>query len=254
MMKSNSILLIIALTLFCSSAIAQSKWSVGFQGGRSQLIPFNGDTFKQLEEYEAAGMGGVNFQLYGKFWIKENFALYAGGGINNLVTGYRFNGLRRASGTNKGSEVQYFMGTEYNIKFGESGFGILGRFSFAIMGNNGSKRGKSSFESEEGIPWIGQVEVDPLSGGVDDGMVYLKKGEFSNSSSRFLMHLRPEIGFYKDFKKHRIMISAMYAQALERDFKVDQYLDLTYRGERRTAFHRFGGHYGAIFVGYEFRF
>jgi len=253
-MKRNESIFIIVMTLFCSPAIAQSKWSVGFQGGRSQLVGHDSNTFRQLEEYDAVGMGGVNFQIYGKFRIKENLALYAGGGINNLVTGHRFDGFKRANGSNKGSEVQYFVGTEYNLKFGESGFGLLGRFSFAIMGNNGSHRGVSSFESAEGIRWLGRVEVDPVSGDIDDGVVYLKKGEFSNSSARFLMHLRPEIGFYKDIKKHRITVSAMFAQAPKRDFRINQYLDLTYRGERRTASHRFGGHYSAILVGYEFRF
>jgi len=253
-MKRNVSLLIIALSLMCGSAIAQSKWSVGFQGGRSQLVGHDGNSFKQLVEYDAVGIGGVNFQLFGKFRVKENLAFYAGIGINNLVTGYRFDGPRRASGSNEGSEIQLFLGTEYNLKFGESGFGLLGRFSVAMTGNNGAHRGSSSFESEEGLPWVGSVEVDQLSGDIDDGRVYLKNGEFSNSSAQFMLHLRPEIGFYKDIKKHRITVTAMFAQAPARDFRINQYLDLTYRGERRTAYHRFGGHYSAILVGYEFRF
>jgi hypothetical protein len=253
-MKRNVSLLIIALSLMCGSAIAQSKWSVGFQGGRSQLVGHEGNSFKQLVEYDAVCMGGVNFQLYGKFRVKENLAFYAGGGINNLVTGYRLDAIKRSRGSNKGSEIQLFLGTEYNLKFGESGFGLLGRFSVAMTGNNGAHIGLSSFEIEEGILWAGSIDVDQLSGDIDDGVIYLKKVEFSNSSAQFMLHLRPEIGFYKDIKKHRIMVTAMFAQAPARDFRINQYLDLTYRGERRTAYHRFGGHYSAILVGYEFRF
>lgn len=254
-MRKIFILIILGFGYINNWAIAQSKWSLGFQAGRTQLVGYTGTSYEQNFDFEAQGMGGVNIQVYGKFNITEKVSILAGGGINNLVSGTRFYGERRNNLGTKGVTPQFFAGFDYNIPFGKSGFGLMPRLTFALTGSNATNKGGNVYVFGPGEFSLGGLEIfNAKTGGYEDRNIYLRELEISASDYKFIHHIRPEISFYKISGHHRISLAAVWAFAPDRDFYIEEYNYLEFKGNRHTAFHRFGGHYTALLLGYEFRF
>lgn len=233
----------------------ESKWSVGFQAGRTQLIGFTGMSYEQIPGFEAQGMGGVNMQIYGRYNVYNRVSVFASGGINNLVSGMRFEGNRGRNFGTRGVTPQYFVGMDYDLPFGRSGFGVISRLAYGITGSNARQLDGVRYQMyEDGAPVIGSSITDQLTGNVEDRSIYMKIVEISASDYRFIYHFRPELSLYKKIDRHQFSLSAVFAIAPERNFYTERHLDLSFKGNRHTAYHHFGGHYTALLFGYEFRF
>lgn len=232
-----------------------SKWSVGIQAGRTQLVGYNGLSFDHLESFEAQGMGGVNIQVYGRFNFYKRASVFASGGINNLVSGMRFQGERGKNFGTSGVTPQYFVGIDYDIPFGKSGYGIISKLAYGITGSNARDKNLVRYTmEEEGFPAIGTIVVHPLTGERQDLLVYFKDVQLFASEYKFIYHFRPELSLYKKYDRHQFSLSVVYAFAPNRDFYTENFYDLEFKGNRHTAYHHFGGHYTALLFGYEFRF
>jgi len=246
---------ILVFTLLSQFSPAQSKWSLGLQAGRTQLVGHTSISFEQIPEFEAQGLGGVNMLLYGKFHIHEKVSIFAGGGINNLVSGMKFQGARGNNITTRGVKTQYFIGLDYDLPFGNSGFGLMPRMTFGMTGSNAVHRNGFVYLAEEGeFPILGWFIQDELTGAIEDRLIYVRELKIFASDYKFIHHIRPEISVYKKFGPHRISVSAIWALATDRDYYREEYRHLEFKGNRHTANHHFGGHYTALLFGYEFRF
>jgi hypothetical protein len=255
MERKLSITIIFVLFLSVISIAQDSKWSLGFQAGRTQLIGFTRGSFQQIPDFEAQGMGGVNIQLYARYNVYKRVSVYASGGINNLVSGMRFQGKRGRNFGTKGVTPQYFVGIDYDIPFGESGFGVISRIAYGITGSNAREMNLDRYTSEnEGFPVIGSIAVDQLTGEREDLMIYIKDVQILASDYKFIYHIRPELSIYKKYGPHQFSISAVYALAPDRNFYTENFFHLEYKENRHTGSHHFGGHYTALLFGYEFRF
>lgn len=109
---STPVILLILLLLSTHAQSQDSKWSLGFQAGRTQLVGYSGIAFQQIEDFEAQGMGGVNIQLYGRYNFYKKVSVFASGGINNLVSGMRFQGERGRNFQTSGVTPQFFVGID----------------------------------------------------------------------------------------------------------------------------------------------
>lgn len=253
---------IINLTIIFSFAFIlcahpqDSKWSVGFQAGRTQLIGYTGISYEQIPEFEAQGMGGVNIQLYGRYNIYKKVSVYASGGINNLVSGMRFQGKRGRNFGTRGVTPQYFVGIDYDIPFGDSGFGVISKLAYGITGSNARDKNGARYQMyDDGPPVIGyRIIRDPLTENIEDRSIYMREVQIRASDYKFIYHVRPELSIYKKYDRHQFSISAVFALAPDRDFYTENHYHLEFKGNRHTAYHHFGGHYTALLFGYEFRF
>lgn len=257
MKEKLSTLLILSIFLFLNFEVhgQESKWSVGIQAGRTQLSGFTRIIYEPIPEFEAQGMGGINIQVYGRYNIYKKVSVFASGGINNLVSGMRFQGNRGKNFGTSGVTSQFFAGIDYDIPFGNSGFGILSKLAFGLTGSNAWEKNLERYTSEdEGFPVIGTIQVHPLTGEQKDALVYVKDVQISATEDKFIYHIRPELSFYKKYDRHQFSISAVYGFAPGRDFYTENFYDLEYKGNSHTAGHHFGGHYTALLFGYEFRF
>jgi hypothetical protein len=254
--RLSTLLVLLILFLLNIDAYSQdSRWSVGIQAGRTQLSGFTRIIYEPIPEFEAQGMGGVNIQVFGRYNLYKKVSIFASGGINNLVSGMRFQGERGSNFGTSGVTPQFFAGIDYDIPFGNSGFGILSKLAFGLTGSNAREKNLERYTSEdEGFPVIGSIQVHPLTGERKDALVYVKDVQLSASEYKFIYHIRPELSFYKKFDRHQISISAVYAFAPSRDFYTENFYELEYKGNSHTAGHHFGGHYTALLFGYEFRF
>lgn len=252
---STPVILLILLLLSTHAQSQDSKWSLGFQAGRTQLVGYSGIAFQQIEDFEAQGMGGVNIQLYGRYNFYKKVSVFASGGINNLVSGMRFQGERGRNFQTSGVTPQFFVGIDYDIPFGNSGFGIISKLAFGLTGSNARDKNLTRYTLEdEGFPVIGTIAVHPLTGEQEDLLVYIKDVQLSASEYKFIYHFRPELSLYKKYDRHQFSISAIFAFAPGRDFYTENFYLLEYKGNSHTAYHHFGGHYTALLFGYEFRF
>lgn len=256
MKRKLNLTIIFALFLSVISIAQDSKWSAGFQAGRTQLIGFTRVSYEQIPDFEAQGMGGVNIQFYGRYNIYKRVSVYASGGINNLVSGMRFQGKRGRNFGTRGVTPQYFVGIDYDIPFGDSGFGIISKIAYGITGSNARDKNMARYEMyDDGPPLIGYQWIeDELTGNFEDRSIYMREVRISASDYKFMYHIRPELSIYKKYERHQFSLSAVFALALGRDFYTENYLDLQFKGNRHTASHHFGGHYTALLFGYEFRF
>jgi hypothetical protein len=255
--KLSTLLVLLIFFLLNIDAYSQdSKWSVGIQAGRTQLSGFTRISYEQIPEFEAQGMGGINIQVYGRYNIYKKVSVFASGGINNLVSGMRFQGERGRNFQTSGVTPQFFAGLDYDIPFGNSGFGILSKLAFGITGSNANGKNLERYQmDEDDLPLIGYSTIrDEITGNVENRAIYLRDVEIVASENKFIHHIRPELSFYKKFDRHQFSISAVYAFAPSRDFYTENFYDLEYKGNSHTAGHHFGGHYTALLFGYEFRF
>lgn len=258
-MKKRLSVAVITFTLLLLSIHAHSqdsRWSVGIQAGRTQLLGFTRISYEQIPEFEAQGMGGVNFQVYGRYNIYKKVSVFASGGINNLVSGMRFQGKRGRNFQTSGVTPQFFGGIDYDIPFGNSGFGILSKLAFGITGSNATGKNRDRFQmAENEFPVIGYSTIrDEITGNIENRSIYIRDVEILASEYKFIYHIRPELSFYKIYDRHRFSISAVFALAPDRDFYTENFYHLEFKGNRHTASHHFGGHYTALLFGYEFRF
>ncbi|GEM_PF-723493 len=255
--KLRSSIVLLILLLFSIHAHSQnSKWSVGIQAGRTQLLGFTRISYEQIPEFEAQGMGGVNIQVYGRYNIYKRVSVFASGGINNLVSGMRFQGKRGRNFQTSGVTPQFFAGIDYDIPFGNSGFGILSKLAFGITGSNTEGKNLERYQmDEDGFPLIGYSTIrDEITGNIEDRAIYIRDVEIAASEDKFIHHIRPELSLYKKYNHHQFSISAVFALAPDRNFYTENYYHLEYKGNRHAASHHFGGHYTALLFGYEFRF
>jgi len=253
-MKRKLATIILILTLLSTYTQGQeSKWSLGIQAGRTQLIGYSDLSFAYLETLEAQGMGGVNIQLYGRFNFYKRASVFASGGINNMVSGMRFQGKRGRNFGTSGVTSQFFVGLDYEIPFGNSGFGIISKLAYGITGSNARELNLERYTMDEGFPVIGTIAVHPLTGEQEDLFVYIKDVQLSASEYKYIYHIRPELSIYKKYDRHQFSLSAIFALAPDRDFYTESYYHLEFKGGRHTANHHFGGHYTALLFGYEFR-
>jgi len=251
--KTGTFLLV--FTLLSQILPAQSKWSLGLQAGRTQLVGYTGISYEQIPEFEAQGHGGVNILIYGKFNIYKKASIFAGGGINNLVSGMKFQGKRGRNIGTKGVTPQYFIGFDYDLPFGVSGFGLMPRLTFGMTGSNAIRRNGFNYLNEQGeFPIIGWWIRDEHSGDIEDRQIYVRELKIFASDYKFIYQIRHEMNVYKRFGPHQISLSAIWAFAPDRDYYREEYRYLEFKGNRHTAYHRFGGHYTALLAGYEFRF
>lgn len=200
MKEKLSTLLILSIFLFLNFEVhgQESKWSVGIQAGRTQLSGFTRIIYEPIPEFEAQGMGGVNIQVFGRYNIYKKVSVFASGGINNLVSGTRFQGERGSNFGTSGVTSQFFAGIDYDIPFGNSGFGILSKLAFGLTGSNAWGKNLERYTSEnEGFPVIGTIQVHPLTGEQKDALVYVKDVQISATENKFIYHIRPELGFTK---------------------------------------------------------
>lgn len=257
MKKVKIKLTIIFLLIYLHEVVAQdSKWSMGFQAGRTQLIGYTGISYEQIPEFEAQGMGGVNIQLYGRYNLYKRVSIYGSGGINNLVSGMRFQGKRGRNFKTTGVTPQYFIGIDYDIPFGESGFGIISKIAYGMTGSNARDKNLARYQMyDDGPPVIGNNYIlDPLTDNIEDRAIYMREVRIRASDYKFIYHIRPELSLYKKYDRHQFSISAVFALAPDRNFYTEEHLSLEYKGNRHTAYHSFEGSYTALLFGYEFRF
>ncbi|MBA4302345.1 MAG: hypothetical protein C0433_19910, partial [Cyclobacterium sp.] len=64
---STLLVLLIFFLLNIDAYSQDSRWSVGIQAGRTQLLGFTRISYEQIPEFEAQGMGGVNIQVFGRY-------------------------------------------------------------------------------------------------------------------------------------------------------------------------------------------
>lgn len=255
-MKRKLATIILILTLLSTYTQGQeSKWSLGIQAGRTQLSGYTRISYEQIPEFEAQGMGGVNIQVYGRFNFYKRVSLFASGGINNLVSGMRFQGQRGNNFGTSGVTPQFFVGLDYEIPFGNSGFGIISKLAFGITGSNAWEKNRERYQMDEnGFPIIGYSTIrDEITGNIEDRSIYIRDVEVFASEYQFIHHIRPELSIYKKYNRHQFSVSAVFALAPDRDFYTESYYHLEFKGGRHTANHHFGGHYTALLFGYEFR-
>lgn len=256
MKRTLSLTIIFSFAFILCAQSQDSKWSLGFQAGRTQLIGFTGISYEQIPEFEAQGMGGVNIQLHGRYNLYKRVSVYASAGINNLVSGMRFQGERGRNFGTRGVTPQYFVGIDYDIPFGDSGFGMISRLAYGITGSNARDKDGARYQMyDDGPPVIGFWAIsDPLTENFEDRGIYMKEVRITASDYRFIYHFRPELSLYKKYNRHMFSISAVFALAPDRDFYTENHYHLVFKGNRHTAIHHFGGHYTALLFGYEFRF
>lgn len=253
---STLLVLLIFFLLNIDAYSQDSRWSVGIQAGRTQLLGFTRISYEQIPEFEAQGMGGVNIQVFGRYNLYKKVSIFASGGINNLVSGMRFQGERGRNFQTNGVSPQFFAGIDYDIPFGNSGFGILSKLAFGLTGSNATGKNRDRFQmAENEFPVIGYSTIrDEITGNIEDRSIYIRDVEIFASEYKFIHHFRPELSFYKKYNRHQFSISAVFALAPDRDFYTENFYHLEFKGNRHTAGHHFGGHYTALLFGYEFRF
>lgn len=256
-----SITFTLSLLLLFGVQAQDSKWSIGFQAGRTQLYGETQISYEQLSNLEAQGMGGINIQLYGRYNFYKRASVFATGGINHLVSGMRFNGKRGKNFQTSGETAQYFIGLDYDIPFGGSGFGLISKLAYGITGSNARDKDGNRFQWQGDSPLerstigIGDSHIlDPLTGAIEDRRVFLREFELLASKDKFIRHIRPELSLYKKYDRHQFSLSAVFALATNPSFYTEKHLHLKFKGNRNTARHHFGGHYTALLFGYEFRF
>lgn len=254
-----SLTITLSILLLLGAQAQDSKWSVGLQAGRTQLQGYTRISYEQIPNFEAQGMGGVNIQVYGRYNIYKRVSIFASGGINNLVSGMRFEGKRYRNFQTNGVTAQYFMGLDYDIPFGETGFGIISKLGVGLTGSNAEDKDGTKYKRQGDRPsggsGIGYSNIiDPLTGNLEDRSIYLNEFEISASKDKFIRHIRPELSLYKRYDRHQFSLSAVFALAPSRDFYTENHHNLEFKGKRHTASHHFGGHYTALLLGYEFRF
>lgn len=248
-MKSTIVLILFCLVIF--PAYSQSKISVGFQGGRSSLIPETVKGPNQLPNFKATGMGGVNMLVYGRYYFQPKWSVRAGGGIIGFGSAHTHDFVGRTPTGFRGVQPQIMTSLDYHLFFGESGFGVI--FSAGLNASRAHQYDNRSINSEEGYP------LTAIRGLNDDGEI-INKGvlghdvDYLYSKQKTLLHLRPEATLFKQFGRHKLLASFVYGYALKEPVLSVDYKSISYQGDFYSAKHRFDGSFTALQLGYELSF
>ncbi|MCH7413491.1 hypothetical protein MM213_08350 [Belliella sp. R4-6] len=229
---------------------AQSKFSIGLQGGRSVLIPETLNVPNQLVGFDARGAGGVNFILYGRYFIRPSWSVRLGTGILGYKSAHEFNSDLRTTGFS-GVQPQAMSSLDYHVDFGNSGFGLI--LSAGINSNLAHQYSDIHVLDADGIFLAGYISRNENGDLIDS---YLRGHEvaYSFSDQKILLHLRPEISVFKKFGRHKFLAAFSYSHALSDPISKIEYTSISFENEYFAARHRFGGSYTTLQAGYEFGF
>lgn len=248
-MKSSIVLILFCLAVFPS--YSQSKIAVGFQGGRSSLVPETVGTPNQLSNFNAKGAGGVNMLVYGRYYFQPNWSVRAGGGIIGYRSAHTHVVVSQTRTGFRGVQPQIMAGLDYHLSFGESNFGVI--FSAGLNASRAHLYDNRTISSEEGYPLTGIMGLNE-DGELINAGVLGHDVDYLYSGQKTLLHLRPEVTLFKQLGKHKLLASFVYGYALKEPILTADYKSISYQGEYYSARHRFSGSFTALQLGYEFSF
>jgi len=231
---------------------AQSKWSVGFQGGITKFYSHQG-TGSSAAYSGFQPDAGTDFTslIYGRRWINHHFSAKLGFGLMNYSTGFKFEDYGKDQ-TKYGVQPQIELGVNYfSPKF-------LGDFRmFAGFG-----LGIASFPSRPSRVDLGiggEVKIYSYNEVLLDGTeeqkdIIVASGTYEYTSAKELFFLRPEIGVdYRFSNGSSIFFLYQYSYKVGEDMARMDYSDLRINGSSYTQTQLFHGSYSAFQIGYEIR-
>lgn len=240
----TSVIILFSLVVF--PLFSQSKFAVGFQVGRSSLVPETIEIPNQLPSFEAMGAGGVNMIIYGRYYFHPNWSIRMGGGIIGYKSAYFNNSISMTNSGFGGVKPQVMTGIDYHLCFRKSNIGVI--LSAGLNANRAHRYDNSTIVSEEGFPLIIFIAWP------DDLSLYGHEVEYNYSTQKTLLHFRPEVTLFKQLGRHKLLASLVYGHALKEPISTTDYRSISYSGEYYAARHRFSGSFTALQLGYEFRF
>ncbi|KEO71747.1 hypothetical protein EL17_21415 [Anditalea andensis] len=230
---------------------AQSKISVGIQGGRSSLVPETVEVPNQLTTFKARGAGGVNMLIYGRYNFQPNWSMRVGGGI----IGYRSAHIHTRGITTRtgfqGVQPQVMTSLDYHLSFGESNFGVI--FSAGLNASRAHQYNNRTVSSEEGHP-LTAIRILNEDGQMINGGVLGHDVDYIYSEQKVLLHLRPEVTLFKQMGRHKLLASFVYGYAFKDPILTIDFNSISYQGEYHAAKHRFSGSFTSLQLGYELSF
>ncbi|EOZ97992.1 hypothetical protein A33Q_1499 [Indibacter alkaliphilus LW1] len=247
-MKRQIFLLSILFLTFSSHA--QERLSVGVQGGISKLISNTKESSNHLESFNAAGSIDANGGVFGRYYFAPNLAVRAGFGVMGMSTAREYLNTKYGR-SNRGVNPSVNLSLDRLIPFGSGSWGLLASFGFqgTYLGQNAGEVIRN--QSEEGYRLGAHLQTD------SDGNVSSILGHdvvYATRQNSTLLHLRPEIGLYKQVGKNRFYTSFIYGIALGEDLYVKDYRSISLMGNFYSTKHRFSGDFALLQVGYEFLF
>lgn len=239
--------------MFSLSSFAQSRFSVGVQGGLNRLNANSRSQPNELPGFSPAspwsGMGQVYLQYsFGKDWFTR-----AGFGVMELRVAQWIEGIRgsaiRLGGQELNPQLIATVGKAFEIK--ESGWGVFlaGGVSATKLTIDGPRI--YSKLSEEGIRTNG-VWIRNDQGVVSEVLAHDMR--VYNTTKDKLWHLRPEVGFFKQMGRSKISAAFIYGFNISEELYTVSYNSISYFGERYTDGFSASGSFISYQLGYEFNF
>jgi hypothetical protein len=239
--------------IFSLSSFAQSRFSLGVQGGLNRLNANSRSQPNELPGFSPAspwsGMGQVYLQYsFGKDWFTR-----AGFGVMELRVAQWIEGIRgsaiRLGGQELNPQLIATVGKAFEIKNSGWGVYLAGGVSATKLTIDGPRI--YSKLSEEGIG-TNNVTIRNDQGGVDEVLAHDMR--VYNTQKDYLWHLRPELGVFKRLGRSKISVAFTYGFNFSEELYTVTYNSISYRGQRYTDGFSVSGSYVSWQLGYEFNF
>lgn len=245
--------LISVAIILSSSSFAQSRFSLGVQGGLNRLNVNSRPQGNELPAFSPEStLGGIG-QVYLQYSFQKDWFARLGYGVMQLRMGTSLLGIdgmvTTLGGQNLNPQVISTFGKAFNI--GEQGWGIYlaGGVSMTTLNISGPRI--YSLSSEEGIRVQG-ILMRNVTGAQSEVLAHDMR--VYNTTKNSLWHLRPEIGFFKQMGRSKISAAFIYGFNISEELYTVSYNSISYFGERYTEGHSATGSFISYQLGYEFSF
>lgn len=236
-----------------STSFAQSRFSLGLQGGLNRL---NVNSHPQVNELPAfspvSTLSGVG-QVYLQYSFQKDWFARLGFGVMQLRMGTALLGINgmvtTLGGQNLNPQVISTFGKAFNI--GEKGWGIYLAGGVSITNLKLSEPRIYSLSSEEGIRVQG-ILMRNVTGAQSEVLAHDMR--VYNTRKDNMWHLRPEVGFFKQMGRSKISAAFIYGFNISEELYTVSYNSISYFGERYTEGHSASGSFISYQLGYEFSF
>ncbi len=253
-MKKHLLLLAFFIVgLSIGVVFGQNRFSIGIQGGVSKLSTFSGSLGNDLPDFSPRStVSGVGL-IYGSYSMNRNwFARVGVGGMHfgltTIMDGSQGNVLS-LGGQTLNPQLTGSFGK--NLLFGKKGWGSYVAVGISMTKLDLNEDRVYSLESEDGLRFQGVI-VSNNQG--DFGEVLAHDMRVYNTGKDILWHVRPEVGIFKQFGKHKVSLAFIYGYKLREELYVVSYNSLSLFEGNYSEMHGTSGSFVSLQIGYEFSF
>lgn len=257
-MHMKTFLTLIILIGGTATSFSQSKFAIGVQGGLARLDAKTLSSPNQLDILKAHGTADIDILIYGKYTFAPKWSARLGLGAVKLSPSSRI------AGDNLGNSI--FLGTsdfgfgkpnfqitgslDRDIPFGTSDWGGILSLGLGVIRSGFERTYDLELESEDGIQF--GYSSRTANGEVSELLAHDMRYQINDQ--KMLYHLRPEVGFYKNFGQHKVLATLLYAFNLRQPLIEIDYNSISYFKEFYSAQYQFSGSFASLKLGYEYSF